>query len=570
MKGDFHIHSQHSDGCHSVDFLCSVYKAENYDFIAITDHYVIPSSLRDDKVLEMKKELYGIDIILGTEQVALVNGEWVHLLCYFNNNKDLTEPILKLLKGQENFTRAFNERVKETMRARGIDIPDIDYNLIDPTSYMPILMEVCKRTGKTIKDTRREFFTLMGGLDFEGPTHLEFKTLVDEVHKSGGLVSLAHPYQFKPETVLECLEYVDGLECIYGTYSEEQRNKLKKLAEEYNVLITAGSDFHSDVRIDGVKHGGIGSVALEGEDLYKFIKKLKGDKFNLTYEDFVEKDSANIIVDNSNDASKDKKKETSTITLQDNVKSWLEEMGVALEKNYCDEHYFATYEDKTVLINLVDLSLNSTMFKLNSSKEKSMSILKHFNIPHIEVFDLPNDLDESMKICKEYLESHGSFVIRGDKGTCGLNTFFIYNEEDIASALYKLFEKNVKALISPYHNAPYEYRVYYLNDRAELVIKKEKNSVTGKHNLSSGASATVVNDKDLILKLEDICHKVANIFDLKFAAIDIMDTPEGLKVVEFGIPNIKRFASFSKENELLSKDLFQKAFKLKLSTCKNI
>lgn len=296
MKGDFHIHSQHSDGCHSVDFLCSIYQAENYDFIAITDHYVIPSALRDDNILAMKKELYGIDIILGCEQLALVNGEWVHLLCYFNNNKDLTEPILQLLQSQENFIKAFNERIKQIMKTKNIDIPDIDYSLIDPTSYTPILMEVCKRTGKTIRDTRREFFTLMKDIEFEGQTTLELQTLVDEVHKSGGLVSLAHPYQFKHETVLECLEYVDGLECIYGTYSEEQSNQLKQLAKQYNVLITAGSDFHSEVRIDGVKHGDIGSVALEGEDLYKFIKKLKGDKFDLTYDSFVTKDESNTNI----------------------------------------------------------------------------------------------------------------------------------------------------------------------------------------------------------------------------------------------------------------------------------
>ena len=565
MKGDFHIHSMHSDGTHSVDFLCSVYKAENYNFIAITDHYTIPSSLRDDKVLEMKKELYGLDIILGSEQIALVNGEWVHLLCYFNSNKDLSKGILELLKGQENFTKAFNERVKEIMISRGVDIPDIDYNLIDPTSYMPILMEVCKRTGKTIKDTRREFFTLMNDLDYEGPTQLDFNTLIDEVHKSGGLVALAHPYQFKEETVLECLKSVDALECIYGTYTKEQIDNLKKLAKEYNVLITAGSDFHSEVRIDGKKHGDIGSVALTGEDLYKFIKKLKGDRFNLSYDEFVKKYSNDIDIKDCAQSHNPKEIILSNKSLKDKVKEWLMDIGVILKKDKCGEHYFATYEGKMVVLNLDDLSLNSTMFRLNSSKRQSMSILNHFNVPHVEVLDLSNNLRDALVKCNEYLMEYGKFVIRGDKGTCGTNTFIVENNNDISIALGKLFEKNVKPLMSPYYDAPYEYRVYYLKDRAELVIQKERNPDTGKHNLTTGAIATKVESEDKIFELEKICHQVASIFELNFAAIDILDTPEGFKVIEFGIPNIKRFSNLSAENEKLAKELYQKAFLYKMS-----
>ena len=119
------------------------------------------------------------------ETVAEINEEHVHLLCYFNSNSDLSEKILTYLSGQADFVDNFHNRIKSVMKERGIDIPDIDYSLIDSTSYMPILLEVVKRTGKTIKETRREFFTLMSGLgvpeekklNAEEFIHIEFRLI---------------------------------------------------------------------------------------------------------------------------------------------------------------------------------------------------------------------------------------------------------------------------------------------------------------------------------------------------------------------------------------------------------
>lgn len=179
------------------------------------------------------------------------------------------------LDGQAGFVCNFNERVKSIMKERGISIPDINYALLDPTGYMSILMEVVKRTCKTIKETRREFFTFMSGLGIPEHTKLTASELIEEVHKSKGLIVMAHPLQFKRETMMEAINMgIDGIEAIYPTYSEEERNELIEIAKANNILWTAGSDFHYTV-IDTKKHGEIGSVQLDGDALNNFIKKLK-------------------------------------------------------------------------------------------------------------------------------------------------------------------------------------------------------------------------------------------------------------------------------------------------------
>ena len=280
-KADLHCHSTNSDGGHSLDYLLEIYRDKGYDVVAITDHYAIGHGLRDDSVLQMKKDLYGIDIIIGMEAVGEINNEWVHLLCYFNKNSDLSEKILTYLDGQAEFVYNFNERVKSIMKERGVLIPDINYSLLDPTGYMPILMEVVKRTGKTIKETRKEFFTFMGGLDVPKHTKLTVSELIEEVHKSKGLIVMAHPLQFKKETMMKAISMgIDGIEAIYPTYSEEERNVLIEIAKDNNILWTAGSDFHYTV-IDAKKHGEIGSVQLDGDALeITSSKNLKHQNYN--------------------------------------------------------------------------------------------------------------------------------------------------------------------------------------------------------------------------------------------------------------------------------------------------
>lgn len=54
-KGDPHIHTEFSDGYDSPEQFCSHYRGFGYDFVAVTDHYEYPASLRAiDKMSELQ------------------------------------------------------------------------------------------------------------------------------------------------------------------------------------------------------------------------------------------------------------------------------------------------------------------------------------------------------------------------------------------------------------------------------------------------------------------------------------------------------------------------------------
>lgn len=279
MKADLHIHSTGSDGRHSLDYLLESYSKKNFDIVAITDHYAVSHALRDDNVLKTKEEKYNIKIVIGMEAVSEVNNEWIDLLCYFNKNSDFSEKINNYLYGQTIFIKDLNNKIKKIMKEKNIDIPNIDYSLLDPYSYTPILMEIVKRTNLSLKETRREFFTYMKGLGIPKEYQLTTEELIEEVHKSKGLIFMAHPLQFKNDTILKAIQLgIDGIEAIYPSYNENQRNHLISLAKEHNILYSAGSDFHCSI-VDNKKHGEIGSVALTGKPLKEFIAKLTGVKY---------------------------------------------------------------------------------------------------------------------------------------------------------------------------------------------------------------------------------------------------------------------------------------------------
>lgn len=258
-----------------VEYLYAKYSEKGYDVLAITDHDTIGLELRDDELLDIKRKKYNLDIIVGMEYEIDINNEKVHLLCYFNNYKDISNPIIEYLEGYKLLIKAFDEKVKKIMWNKGVNIPDIDYSLINDISYMILLDEVVKRTGKNHSEWRKELRKYMKEteLNIQIP-RLSALEIVKEVHKSNGLIIMAHPLQFKYDTVLKAIRYgIDGLECFYPNYTNKESKDLINLADANNLLVTAGDDYHRDTASN--KHGKISSIALEGEYLKKFMSALK-------------------------------------------------------------------------------------------------------------------------------------------------------------------------------------------------------------------------------------------------------------------------------------------------------
>lgn len=100
----------------------------------------------------------------------------------------------------------------------------------------------------------------------------------DALKKCGAKAVMAHPlqYRFNHEELLELTALlkdkgVVGMECVYSLYSEEQQRYLKKIAEEFDLCVTGGSDFHGA----GKPHISIGNGCGDMKVEYELLEKLK-------------------------------------------------------------------------------------------------------------------------------------------------------------------------------------------------------------------------------------------------------------------------------------------------------
>ena len=80
FRGNLHTHSDHSDGVLAAEEVCRRYKADGYDFIALTDHFIGRFSFPITDTRSFRQD--GFTTILGAEihSGAMQNGEIWHLL----------------------------------------------------------------------------------------------------------------------------------------------------------------------------------------------------------------------------------------------------------------------------------------------------------------------------------------------------------------------------------------------------------------------------------------------------------------------------------------------------------
>ena len=99
------------------------------------------------------------------------------------------------------------------------------------------------------------------------------KEAIDRIRQAGGVAVLAHPHQLKlgertlRSLVEELKEYgLGGMECYYSSHTPEETAQYLALAEEFGLLVSAGSDFHGElVKPDiAIGTGKNGSLCVEG------------------------------------------------------------------------------------------------------------------------------------------------------------------------------------------------------------------------------------------------------------------------------------------------------------------
>ncbi len=288
---DLHCHTKYSDGTYSVKEMLEEANKIALDVLSITDHNSVESYLEMEN-MDIDK-LFSGRIICGCEFTTKFDDRLIEVLGYGINyikvNKWLKEKYNEAV-GTRNVQELFNRLVKiiDDLGLKydynKLHYPQSDNDFFERSFYEEIIKYpgnldiVNEDIFKTFSDFFRKGLTNKNSKLFLNA--IEFKPSIEEIinliHDNGGVALLAHPFQYKFPDTEDFLDKIindsnlDGIECFYTTFSEEQSKYLVEFAKKNNLLISGGSDCHGENKINHQLGKGSGNLNINKDIINKW------------------------------------------------------------------------------------------------------------------------------------------------------------------------------------------------------------------------------------------------------------------------------------------------------------
>jgi hypothetical protein len=255
---DLHTHSTCSDGTTTPTNLIREAKEADLCAISLTDHDTM-AGLTEAITAGAQA---GIEVVPGVELSADHEGCAVHILGYGldRNNPDL----LALLSELQLIREERNHRILENLAKLGIAI-DRDELLASSSGLLgrPHIARMLVKL-KVVVNINQAFarYLKKDGLAYAAATRFPATETIKIIKQAGGLAVLAHPTTFDKSfnRVTAAIKYLqkhelDGIEAIYPGHTAKICQDLGKLADQLDLLVTGGSDFHGVMK-QGISLGG--------------------------------------------------------------------------------------------------------------------------------------------------------------------------------------------------------------------------------------------------------------------------------------------------------------------------
>ena len=191
----------------------------------------------------------------------------------------------------------------------------------------------------------------------------------------------------------------------------------------------------------------------------------------------------------------------------------------------------------------------SSVKELCQDKCLTYEVLTAAGVPAAEHLFFPNpvsvagiDRDSAWNRALSILDAGKEVVVKNNYGTGGNQVYRVKTEEELKEIVDLIYQRSYAASLSPFYEIRDEYRVVMLDGEPQLTIRKERESrinekgekeyLNWKHNLGQGATGIVVEDPEMLEKLYPIAKAAVKALGVRFCSADIIDTPEGLMILE--------------------------------------
>ena len=257
LNVDLHCHSNISDGVLAPAAVAARAKANGVDVWALTDHDEI------DGIAEARAAAaaLGLQYVPGVEISVTWGGQTVHIV-----GLQIDETNDALVQGLAATRGGRKERAHEMAKQlAAVGIPDAfegalkfvsNPDLISRTHFARYILELGRCAD--ISEVFRRYLT-EGHPGFVPHRWAALKDAVSWIRGAGGIAVVAHPgrYKFSElafDAFLKEFKQWGGaaMEVVSGSHSVDQYARYAKVANDYGLLASRGSDFHApaESRID--------------------------------------------------------------------------------------------------------------------------------------------------------------------------------------------------------------------------------------------------------------------------------------------------------------------------------
>lgn len=269
---DLHVHTYYSDSTFSPKQVIDIAHEKGIDVIGITDHDCFGGI---DEACACAKE-YNIEIVPGIEISAITDDDKeIHILGYYLDRKD--EDFLKKL---EIIYASRIERVylvTKLLQEKGLDIEAQDiFNIVGKGTISRLHIARAIYEKGFVRSLGAAFKKYIG---VNAPCYLPHMKIspqetIESILAAGGVPVIAHPITMNDDSLIsELVDYgLKGIEVFHTNHSVSDEKKYKKIAKQFGLIMTGGSDCHGDAKRNVL----LGSRLVQ----YEVVEQLKRASLN--------------------------------------------------------------------------------------------------------------------------------------------------------------------------------------------------------------------------------------------------------------------------------------------------
>ncbi len=268
---DLHVHTTASDGLYSPAQLVGEALKRGLAAVAITDH----DTMKGLQELDSTTANCSLEIVPGIEFSTFYQKKEIHLLGYYCDpeNLQLQETLSKNHRDRHLRMEKMVNKLKEMDVF--VELDEVLATVKGGVIGRPHLAAVLCQKGycSTVEEAFNSY------IGYNRPAYVERAPFspgeaIAVIKEAGGFPVLAHPGLGNDDTYIPSLVHagIKGLEVYHPEHDAASITKYLRLAREYDLVVTGGSDFHGE-------HSGpslhIGTVTVDYSSLEAIKKSLR-------------------------------------------------------------------------------------------------------------------------------------------------------------------------------------------------------------------------------------------------------------------------------------------------------